>query len=239
MRELIRDFVRICNEHLTILEPIYEFGSLQVQGQEGFSDLRPLFPGREYLGADIRPGLGVDLILDLHDIDLPTASVGAVILMDTLEHVEYPRKAMDEINRVLKPDGLVLISSVMAFPIHEYPSDYWRFTPAGFASLLNKFPFSLVEFAGVPSFPHTVVGVGANSPPGASVLLRLRQDLTTWKETWDNPIEFHAKIDSPDVVQALLAEREARLEFVYNSWPWKLSIGLGRCRGAVKRFFSK
>ncbi|MBF0526764.1 MAG: class I SAM-dependent methyltransferase, partial [Deltaproteobacteria bacterium] len=136
MRELIRDFVKICVQNLSLVDPIYEFGSLQVPGQEGFADLRPLFPGRKYLGADMRPGEGVDVILDLHDISLPPDTAGTVISVDTLEHVEYPRKAMQEIRRILKPDGVVMISSVMAFPIHDYPNDYWRFTPSGFSSLL-------------------------------------------------------------------------------------------------------
>ncbi len=41
-------------------EPIVEIGSLQVPGQEGFADLRPLFPGRCYVGCDLRPGPGVE-----------------------------------------------------------------------------------------------------------------------------------------------------------------------------------
>ncbi|MBF0507861.1 MAG: class I SAM-dependent methyltransferase [Deltaproteobacteria bacterium] len=235
MRELIRDFVKICVQSLSPLDPIYEFGSLQVAGQEGFADLRPLFPGRQYLGADMRPGEGVDVILDLHDISLPPETAGTVIIVDTLEHVEYPRKAMQEIRRVLKPDGVVMISSVMAFPIHEYPNDYWRFTPSGFSSLLGEFPFSIVESAGVSSFPHTVVGVGFNVRPAEAVVSEFRNQLVSWKETWDNPIEFHTRIDSLDTAQALLAEREARLEAVYNSWPWKLGALFKRCTHYLKR----
>ena len=34
--------------------PIFEFGAYQVDGQEGFADLRSLFPGREYVGCDMR-----------------------------------------------------------------------------------------------------------------------------------------------------------------------------------------
>ena len=37
-------------------------------------------------------------------------------------HVEYPRRAMAEIHRILKDDGIVIISSVMNFPIHAYPT---------------------------------------------------------------------------------------------------------------------
>ena len=108
----------------------------------------------------MREGTGVDKILDLHNIDLPSESVGTVLCLDTLEHVEYPRKALDEIQRILKPDGIAVISSVMCFPIHDYPFDYWRFTPEAFRSILKPFRESFVGFAGDEGFPHTVVGIG-------------------------------------------------------------------------------
>jgi len=88
MRELIKEFVRICAEILPVSEPIYEFGSFQVPGQKGFADLRPIFPGKKYVGADLR-GVGVDVVLNLHEIDLPSESVGTVLILDTLERVEY------------------------------------------------------------------------------------------------------------------------------------------------------
>lgn len=160
MRESIRQFVRICAETLPISEPVYEFGSLQVPGQEGFANLRPLFSGKKYVGADMRQGPGVDLILNLHDIKIPSESVGTVIIMDTLEHVEFPRKAIEEVHRILKPNGTLIISSVMKFPIHDYPYDYWRFTPEAFKSLLRPFNSRFVDFAGESVFPHTIVGIG-------------------------------------------------------------------------------
>ena len=140
MRELIKQFVKICAETLPINEPIYEFGSLQVAGQEGFADLRPFFSVKKYVGADMRKGPGVDVLLNLHNIDLPSKSVGTALVLDTFEHVEYPRKAIDELYRILKPNGIIIISSVMNFPIHDHPADYWRFTPEAFKSLLHQWP---------------------------------------------------------------------------------------------------
>lgn len=160
MRESIKEFVKICAETLPITEPIYEFGSLQVPGQEGFADLRPFFKGKRYIGADVRDGPGVDVPIDLHNINLPAESVGTGLALDTLEHVEYPRTAIEQIHKVLRPDGMVIISSVMRFRIHDYPHDYWRYTPEGFKSLLKCFANSFVSYAGKKKFPHTVVGIG-------------------------------------------------------------------------------
>ena len=164
MREFIKDFAQLAASQLPFPEPIYEFGALQVPGQEGFADLRPFFRGQEYVGCDMREGPGVDRVLNLHDIELADESVGSVLSLDTLEHVEYPHRAMQEIHRVLKPGGLAVISSVMKFPIHDFPYDYWRFTPEAFKSILKPFENSFVGIAGEELFPHTVVGIGFKGP---------------------------------------------------------------------------
>jgi len=179
---MIKDFVQICGEELQIHSPIYEFGALQVPGQVGFADLRPYFCGKEYIGCDMRPGPGVDRLLNLHQIDLPDQTAGTVICVDTLEHVEYPRKALKEIYRILKPGGVAIISSVMNFVIHDHPSDYWRFTPEGFKSLLKPFELSLVEAAGEELFPHTVVGVGFKGGYTERDFIRFKEKLAAWKE---------------------------------------------------------
>lgn len=182
MRESVKELVQIVVNTLPIGEPIYEFGSLQVAEQEGWADLRPYFPGKEYVGCDMREGPGVDKVMDLHSVDLPSESVGTILSVDTFEHVEYPHKAMTEIHRVLRPGGIAVITSVLNFPIHEYPHDYWRFTPDAFRSLLKQFSAQFVDFAGEVEFPHTVVGIGFKDCVGPTrEFLRYFED---WKEAW-------------------------------------------------------
>lgn len=186
MRELIKQFVKICAETLPISEPIYKFGSLQAPGQEGFADLRPIFPGRKYVGVDMQKGPGVDLILNLHSIGLLSESVGTVLVLDTLEHVEYPRKTIEEIHRILKSDGILVISSVMNFPIHNFPYDYWRFTPEAFRSFLKPFRSSFVDFAGDSNFPHTEVGIGFKGSVSENVMREFTRRFKHWKAYWSS-----------------------------------------------------
>jgi SAM-dependent methyltransferase len=160
MRKPIWNYIKIALETLPIAEPVYEFGAYQVEEAPENCDLRPLLQGKKYIGCDMREGPGVDKVLNLHQIDLPDASVGTVFLMDTLEHVEYPHQALAEIHRILKPDGLVIMSSVLDFFIHATPNDFWRFTPDGFRSLLKNFRHSHVGYYGPEIFPHTLVGIG-------------------------------------------------------------------------------
>src|SRR5215471_3556816 len=87
-----KGFVTLVRDSVPLEGPIYEFGAFQVPGQDG--DLRGLFPGHKYVGSDFRPGPGVDVILDLHHLDLPDESVATAICLDTLEHVEYPERAV-------------------------------------------------------------------------------------------------------------------------------------------------
>lgn len=204
MRESIKRFLKICSETLPISEPIYEFGSLQVAGQEDFADIRPFFPDKKYVGADMRKGPGVDVILNLHNINLPSESVGTVLIMDTLEHVEFPRKAIEEVQRILKSNGILIISSVMNFPIHDYPYDYWRFTPEAFRSFFKHFESSFVDFAGENNFPHTVVGVGFKGTISENALDEFNRSFKDWK-FWNNTkVSGWKKLVNPFVPPVLL-----------------------------------
>jgi SAM-dependent methyltransferase len=187
MRGSIKQFVEIIDDTLLIPEPIYEFGSLQVPGQEGFADLRPLFAGKEYVGCDMQEGPGVDRILNLHKIDLPSETAGTVLMLDTLEHVEFVRRATEEAHRILKPEGILVISSIMNFPIHNYPHDYWRFTPEAFKSLLKLFDSCIVDFAGDKKFPHTVVGIGFKGERPKDQVDDFMIKLGDWKRRWHEP----------------------------------------------------
>jgi len=179
MRKIGKDFIHVCAESLPITEPVMEFGAYQVEGQEGFADLRPLFPGKKYVGCDVRQGPGVDLIVDAQMTSLPDGSVGTVLSVDTLEHVVDPAAVAREAFRILREDGIFILVTVMNFIIHEHPQDYWRFTPGGIGLLLGIFPERLVVSAGNPLNPHTVAGVGAKRP--GTIGESFRKGLDAWK----------------------------------------------------------
>lgn len=143
--------------------PVVEIGARPAEGQEDSLDLRSLFPGEEFVGCDIQPGPRVDRIEDVHALTFDSDSVGSFLALDTLEHVRDPIRAVQEMHRVLRPGGVLLLSSVMFFPIHAHPWDFWRFTPEGFAQLLAPFPSSLVMTLGWELMPETVFGVGVKS----------------------------------------------------------------------------
>ncbi len=150
---------------IDLLEPIVEFGSMQVEPDQP-GDLRPLFAGRDFLGTDIREGPGVDRVEDLRALQFGDGEVGTALCLDTLEHCADPIAAARELTRVVSPEGgTLIISSVMLMPIHGYPSDYWRFTPEGLRLLLKDFDDVDVAAMGDPTIPFWVFGIAARGRP--------------------------------------------------------------------------
>jgi SAM-dependent methyltransferase len=164
MRPSVLEFARDVAAHLPIAEPLVELGARAAEGQEDVADLRGIFGAQEHIGCDIQDGPGVDRIEDIHALTFPDASVGTVICLETLEHVADPLRAVEEMHRVLRPGGVMAISSLMFFPIHAHPWDYWRFTPEGFELLLRPFESSLVVAQGWELMPEGIFGIGVKGP---------------------------------------------------------------------------
>ncbi len=165
--------------------PIFEFGAYQVDGQEGFADLRSLFAGRKYVGCDMRPGPGVDRVEDVTAINLPDSSAGTVLCIETFEHVFEVRRAFDEVFRILKPGGVFVITSPLNFRIHGYPDDYWRMTPNCLRRQLEPYGARLSGFQGYHAFPHTVMGVGMKAPVPTNATARLEEIAGLYKRWLD------------------------------------------------------
>lgn len=160
IHELIKRLAHLCEP------PIVEVGSYQCEeSQKDINDLRPLFPSKQFTGTDMRPGPGVDRILDItfpvgysRDSERPKT----ILMLDTIEHIEYPHTACTHCCSWMAWNSIFIMTGAFYFKIHDYPHDYWRFTPAAFNSLLKPFDASLTYQVGQPLFPHTILGIGLN-----------------------------------------------------------------------------
>jgi SAM-dependent methyltransferase len=160
LREHVKQIIEVIARRIELPEPIVELGALQVEAQVGWADLRPFFPGRHYIGCDFREGPGVDQIENPEiGFSFNDDTIGSLITCDTFEHIFDVFKTVREIKRVLMPDGILVVISVMYWPIHAYPHDYWRFTPECFRRLLEEFADAIIIYLGDKMFPHTVIGV--------------------------------------------------------------------------------
>ena len=52
----------------------------------------------------------------------------SIICMCVLEHIYDFHKAIKNMYKALKPNGNVIISIPLLYPLHDEPHDYWRFT---------------------------------------------------------------------------------------------------------------
>lgn len=159
MNQFLSGVARAVAEAFDLPGPVLEIGSYQVAGQEEIADLRSLFTGKPYVGVDTRPGPGVDRVADVEALPLADGSVGTVVAMSTFEHVPRFWRGLDEVYRVLRPDGALLISCPFYFHVHAFPSDYWRFTPEALALLLERYPTKILGWHGPARRPANVWAV--------------------------------------------------------------------------------
>ena len=180
MNNFLRGVADAAAEIFEMPGPILEVGSYQVAGQESIADLRSLFPGKKFIGTDMRDGYGVDQVENVQSLSFDDNSMGTVIAMNVFEHVEKFWLGFNEIQRVLRPDGVALISCPFYFHIHDYPSDYWRFTPEALDSLFDTAPVKILGWHGAKARPANVW------------MLAFGKDYPTVQES--HRVAFHNKI---------------------------------------------
>jgi len=159
MNKFLRGVALAVAEAFELPTPIMEIGSYQVEGQEELINLRSLFPHAEYLGVDIREGPGVDLVADVEDLPQPDGSIGTIVALNTFEHVKKFWRGFEEVHRVLRPDGALFVSTPFNVQIHNYPCDYWRFTPEAYQVLLEDYPTRIIGWHGPAEKPENVWAV--------------------------------------------------------------------------------
>jgi SAM-dependent methyltransferase len=96
-------------------------------------------PTIEIVGTDVYASANTQLVADGHALPFRTGSFDAVLVQAVLEHVLEPQTVVDEIHRVLKPDGLVYADTPFMQQVHEAAFDFTRFTRSGHRWLFRRF----------------------------------------------------------------------------------------------------
>ena len=68
-----------------------------------------------------------------------------LVSTQVLEHVSDPKKVIQEMCRVLKPGGILILSAPMTWPLHEEPYDFFRYTKHGLRYLMQKTNFKILD----------------------------------------------------------------------------------------------
>ncbi|MBI2676112.1 MAG: class I SAM-dependent methyltransferase [Candidatus Aenigmarchaeota archaeon] len=94
----------------------------------------------KFTEIDIDPERNPDYVMDMENMQgIRNDSVDAIICMSVLEHVRNPFRAVEEARRILKQGGIFIGCVPHAFPIHDEPHDYFRFTKYGILSMFKRF----------------------------------------------------------------------------------------------------
>jgi SAM-dependent methyltransferase len=97
----------------------------------------------EYANND--PHSAPDYLCDAARIPVPDAQYDAVICAELLEHVPCPVEVLREAFRVLRPGGVLLLTTPFHYPEHADPEDYARYTDTWLERHLTLVGFVEVE----------------------------------------------------------------------------------------------
>lgn len=104
-----------------------------------------------YLGVDIEQSghdhatSDIDVFYDGRNLPFDDRRFDAVVAFEVFEHVFNLPEMLTEIRRVIRPRGTLMFSIPFAWPEHEQPYDFARYTSFGIRHLLNEAQFDVVS----------------------------------------------------------------------------------------------
>jgi len=99
----------------------------------------------EYRSCDAAKNINIDDVCDVLNLQYPPESFETVISTQVIEHVNNPYKMAEQIFKVLKPGGKVIVTAPFLIPMHSDPDDYFRFTPSGLSEIFKQSGFVIIE----------------------------------------------------------------------------------------------
>ena len=120
----------------------------------GCSDSKPkqyLRSGVKYIGLDYYDtatnwyNTQPNLFADAAQLPIKSSTIDNCLLLDVLEHLPNPAKAITEVHRVLKDNGKFFVQVPFLYPIHDAPLDFQRWTEFGLIQILEKENFKVLN----------------------------------------------------------------------------------------------
>lgn len=115
-------------------------------GEKPYADF---FENAHYVGLNYgMDDASPDIVGDAQQLPLKNNCADIVFSTQVIEHVPYPEKLVREVFRVLKPQGVLLLTGPFYWPLHEEPRDFYRFTRYGFEHMLVSAGFEMMSIRG-------------------------------------------------------------------------------------------
>jgi len=103
------------------------------------SSCREVIPHTHLLKLDIDSSNNPDICCDIHDFEWESNYFDTVVSIEVLEHLRDPERAISQIRRVLKVDGVAILSTRFLHHYHPDPEDHYRFTWDSLSYLFREF----------------------------------------------------------------------------------------------------
>jgi SAM-dependent methyltransferase len=97
----------------------------------------------EYIGIDINSEVA-DIKEDFLKSKIVNSSFDTVLCTQVLEHTPEPQAFLNKINKVLKKNGMLILTVPFTGSLHEIPHDYFRYTKYGLEYMLGKAGFKVI-----------------------------------------------------------------------------------------------
>lgn len=135
-------------EHLIVLSPQINGKVLDVGC--GNKPYVPLYSAQEYVGLEIDSSANrfdklADHFYDGEVFPFENETFDSVVSNQVFEHVPDPDRFLNEVSRVLKANGLVLMTVPFVWDEHEQPHDYTRYSSYGIRAILMRHNFEVIE----------------------------------------------------------------------------------------------
>lgn len=129
-----------------------------------------------YLSGDLaREHIELDLLFDVtHPLPFADKTFDTLFCCSVLEHTLEPWQAFVEMERVLAPGGIAIISIPFMFYLHGLPHDYYRFTRYGATYLARRAGFEVVGITANGGLFHFLFNVPSMLLSTLWAILRLK-----------------------------------------------------------------
>ena len=98
-----------------------------------------------WMCINVDPAVAPDVIADVACVPLADACADAVVCTEILEHVSSPETVIAEAHRLIRPDGMLIISVPFLYPVHADPYDFRRLTAVSLETMLRVAGFTDVS----------------------------------------------------------------------------------------------
>ena len=126
----------------------------------GKGQYRKLFNHAKYESADFeqldKEYAQNTYVCDLKNIPVEDSRFDFIVFNQVMEHLPDPKSVLFELNRVLKPGGMMIYSGPLFYEEHQAPYDFYRYTQFGLRHLFSTTGFVIDRLDWLEGYYGTV-----------------------------------------------------------------------------------